>query len=69
MTDHKRFTYTGKGPIKGDNRYGEPTGELIAGDTVEAWPVHKEHPGFLWYVRNLRNGFTMTATLHDLVAL
>lgn len=69
MSNRQRYTYTGTGPVKGDSRYGKPTGELVAGDEVLAWPVHAEHPGFLWRVVNLRNGFEMTSPPHDLLEL
>ena len=60
------YTFTGTGPITGDHREGTPTGELVPGDTVAAWPVFPEHPKFLWRVTNLRNGFSMTCPPHDL---
>ena len=69
MSNRKRFTFTGTGPITGDHRDGTPTGELVPGDTVVAWPVKPEHPNFLWRCVNERNGFSMTCPPHDLKEL
>ena len=67
MSNRRRYTFTGTGPVSGgDSHTGVETGELTAGDQVLAWPVYAEHPGFLWRVVNLRNGFEMTCPPHDL---
>jgi len=66
MRNGRRFTFTGAGPVKGDSRYGVETGELTAGDTVVAWPVEPDHPGFMWRCVNERNGYSMLCPPHDL---
>ena len=66
MSNRRRFTFTGQGPVKGDSRYGQLTGELVEGDAVTAWPVKPGHPAFLWRLVNDRNGFSMTCPPHDL---